>query len=240
MSDDDPKFMKPGDDPQLDRALNELRFDSGLYEAGEYDMFGRRRATGNKGPDGGAAEEGAPSPPAGEAAEAPVEKPAPRAPAPPPPRPARWRRPRWWEVVGGVCAAILPVIVFAKVWKPVTPPAAGTATAGPSATEAPLGTALPRQVEPAPKTTQDPVAAPVGTGAAAPSAVPSAAPAPAVVPKRPKGKPPADDPYDGSAPLSPVTAAPSTPAPPPASAPTAMPARPAPIPTAGRILGGEE
>lgn len=46
MSNEEPKFMKPGDDPILDRALNELRFDSGLYEAGDYDMFGRRRGLG--------------------------------------------------------------------------------------------------------------------------------------------------------------------------------------------------
>src|ERR1700679_2498680 len=95
MSEDDPKFMKPGDDPELDQALNELRFDSGLYDAGDYDMFGRRRATGGK-PEGAPAEgDLAPVPPAREAAEAPVAKPAP--PAPPAPRAPRGpRRIRPW------------------------------------------------------------------------------------------------------------------------------------------------
>jgi hypothetical protein len=38
-----PKFMKPGDDPELDRGLDRLRFDSDIYVPGEYDVFGRRR-----------------------------------------------------------------------------------------------------------------------------------------------------------------------------------------------------
>jgi hypothetical protein len=38
-----PKFMKPGDSPELDQALDRLRFDSDIYAPGEYDVFGRRR-----------------------------------------------------------------------------------------------------------------------------------------------------------------------------------------------------
>jgi hypothetical protein len=38
-----PKFMKPGDNPELDQALNRLRFDSDIYEPGSYDVFGQRR-----------------------------------------------------------------------------------------------------------------------------------------------------------------------------------------------------
>jgi hypothetical protein len=153
MSEDDPKFMKPGDDPELDRALNELRFDSGLYKAGDYDMFGRRRATGRS--EGEPTAEGDERATQGHQASAASR---------------RWLRVKPWAAAGAVLAAIGPVVVYATLWGPPreqakAPPTERTA-------EAPNGSAR-----------TPPMSAPAATGAstaASPTAPPaSAEPAPA-------------------------------------------------------------
>src|SRR5580704_1684857 len=108
MSDEEkPKFIKPGDDPVLDGMLDELRFDSGLYHRGEYDIFGRRRGLDKAGEEGPGAGDGDAAPPA---AAAPVVAPATRGTA--------RRRVKAWVAVGAVAAAIAPVAIYAAVWKP--------------------------------------------------------------------------------------------------------------------------
>src|ERR1700733_1164439 len=112
MSDDEePKFIKPGDDPVLDHALDELRFDSGLYQRGEYDIFGRRRGLGRSAEEGQRPDEGdADGKAARPAAAAPVVVPAARKRARP--------KLKAWVAAGAVAAALAPVVIYATVWKP--------------------------------------------------------------------------------------------------------------------------
>ena len=199
----DPKFMKPGDDPVLDRALNELRFDSGLYQRGEYDLFGRQRALG---------------PGAEGAAGAAEEKPA----AVPGAAPSRAvGRKKIGAGVLAVMAALVPVVVFSMVWKPSEGPAtkmtAGVGTT--AASVAPEAAAVPQVVmSVAPVASALPTASAAAT-AVSPMVTPSSAPLRQhPMPKRPRS---GDDPYGDAAPPSPAmtvqpqaTAAPIAPPPP--------------------------
>jgi hypothetical protein len=223
----DPKFMKPGDDPVLDHALNELRFDSGLYQPGEYDMFGRRRAMG----PGAKAPSGAAEGPESKPAAAPVVTQAPPE-----------GRKKMWAGVLAVVAAVGPVIVYATVWKPREAPAArAIASVGVEASAAPVVTsAAPMAIgtATAAPTASSAAPAPSVNASAAPSATTSAAlrpPAGAAVKPTPRAT--AEDPYDvapkapratpSAAPSAPPTAAPSATSP---HAPAATPPSPASAP----------
>jgi hypothetical protein len=218
MSDDPPKFMKPGDDPVLDRALEELRFDSGLYKPGEYDLFGRRRALGQK--------HDPKTPPPAEEPPAPVATPA----ATPAPAVAvaKPQRLKLWVAAAAVLAALVPVLVYALVWKP---PVATAPAANPSVTPAPAEStaapAPPRATASAatPQTAPDAGGAPEAPATSNPMVVP---PAPDGTHKRaPKLHGALDDPYGDAGVTAPSKAAAL-----PATAAPAAPAAPAPPPEA--------
>ncbi len=245
-----PQFMKPGDSPELDRKLNQLRFDSDIYEPGEYDVFGQRRnlkalrpslrvlppwgAAPPEGTDASGQPEGSEPTALPEAADQAIapEHAEPAAPpvasaAPDPKALARPQRARLALVVLAGCAALVAFVWLRPRVEQGPPPQSSGAVPPSAASPAPTASVMPRatpSAEPA-RVPQIPSAAPTASAAVPPPQGPSRAPT-----GRRKAHDVNDNPHDTVVPSAPLSAAPLVPAPPP------PPTAPVPKPTPPELL----
>jgi hypothetical protein len=211
-----PKFMKPGDDPELDRLLDEARGKES-EPPGEYyyDMFGRRRRVpavdphekSEKGPEAGVVTETRPA-------------------TAPPQRQTRWLALGALAIVGPVVALALGAFQSGKGAQGarIPSPDAASAAARVAAVMIDSGAPAPTMIA-APALEEDAGAAPAVTATPTGSGGP-AAPAP-VKPKHTKGR--GEDPYEAPAPGPAKPVVPVVPVVPAPLPPSVGPSPPPPI-----------